>query len=136
MPKNTEEDGRQYGEFSEEEGKIHVAGIKIIRDGLGRGLGFDEACTGLEVIDPAMRRVIIDDYLKVTIAERHFQGEESLEDIAASLKVPAQRLEEMKVSMLAEVKEAAVEFYRKQAGDADFDMDDMGKGKPPGETSH
>ena len=135
MSKNTEEDGRQYGEFTEEEGKIHVAGIKIIHDGLANGLGFDEACAGLEVINPSMRQVVIDDYLKVTIAERHYQGSETIEEIAASLKVPAERLEKTKVAMLAEVKEAAVEFYRKQAGDAGFDMDDGG-GEPPSGTSH
>jgi hypothetical protein len=134
MSKNTEEDGRQYGEFTEEEGKIHVAGIKIIHDGLNGGLSFDDACAGLEVIDPSMRQVVIDDYLKVTIAERHYQGSESLGEIAAALKIPAERLEKVKVSMLAEVKEAAVEFYRKQAGGAAFDMD--GGGEPPSETSH
>lgn len=135
MSRNTEEDGRQYGEFTEEEGKIHVAGIKIIHDGLAKGLGFVDACAGLEVIKPEMRQVVIDDYLKVTIAERHYQGSETLEEIAASLKISAERLEKTKVSMLAEVKEAAMEFYRKQAGDSGFGGDDEG-GEPPSGTSH
>jgi hypothetical protein len=134
MSKKTEEDGRQYGEFSEEEGKVHVAGIKILHDGMEKGLGFDEACAGLDVIDPSMRQIVMDDYLKVTIAERHFQGKEDLDKIAADLKVTEERLEEKKKSMLAEVKEAAVDFYRKQAGDSGFDFDDVGD--QPSDTKH
>jgi len=135
MSKKTEEDGRQSGEFTEEEGRIHKAGIKVIHDGLARGLDFDDACAGLEVVDPGMRQVIISDYLKVTIAERHFQASETLEDIAASIKVPVDRVEAAKTAMLQEVKKAAIEFYRKQSGESGFDMDDV-DGDPPRETSH
>jgi hypothetical protein len=125
MSERIPEDQRQAGEFTEEESRIHRAGFKIILEGLQKGLGFDEACTGLEVVEPEIRRIIIDDYLKVTIAERHFQGREELEDVAGSLKIPLERVAATREKMLKEVREAAREVYRKQAGDAGFTMDSV-----------
>ena len=110
------EQGRQAGEFTEEESRVHHAGFKIIMEGLEQGLTFDEACQGLQVVDPEMRRIIISDYLKVTIAERHFQAKESLEDVAAHLRCGVETVEKAKEEMVREVQEAAHEYYKKQAG--------------------
>lgn len=128
MSEEKKDDHRQSGDFTEEEGRIHQAGFKVIHQGLSRGLSFDEACAGLQVVDPELRRVIIDDYLKVTIAERHFQSGESLEEVAGSLKVPVERVEEARQSMLLEVQQSAAQVYRKQAGDAGFDMEKLDGG--------
>ena len=127
MSDSSDSDGRQAGEFTEEESRVHHAGFKIIFDGMEKGLGFDEACAGLDVVDPGMRGVIIDDYLKVTIAERHFQGGEALEKVAESLRVPVERIASGKEEMLGEVRKAAVDVFRKEAGE-DFSMEDAGDG--------
>ena len=121
MSKKTESDGRQAGEFTEEEGRIHQAGFTVIFSGMEKGLGFDEACSGLTMVDPEMRRVIIEDYLKVTIAERHFQDGRPLEEVAGTLKIPVERVAATKEGMLVEVQEAARAVYRAQAGGTDFD---------------
>jgi DNA-directed RNA polymerase sigma subunit (sigma70/sigma32) len=121
MSKKSESDGRQAGEFTEEEGRIHQAGFTVIFSGMEKGLGFDEACSGLAVVDPEMRRVIIEDYLKVTIAERHFQDGRTMEEVADTLKIPVERIAAIKEEMLREVQEAARAVYRSQAGDTGFD---------------
>lgn len=126
MSETSDRDGRGAGEFSEEEGRIHQAGFRIIHDGMKKGLSFDDACAGLQVVDPELRRVIVDDYLKVTIAERHFQGKEPLEEVAADLKLPLERVETARAEMLHEVQKAAAEVYKKQAGEAGFDMGEVG----------
>lgn len=118
------------GEFTDEESRIHQAGFKIIFDGLQKGLSFDGACSGLQVVDPVMRSVIMDDYLKVTIAERHFQEEKPLEEVAAELKLPVERVAEKKQEMLSEVQKAAVERFHQEAGTAVFDADGE-NGDPP-----
>ena len=110
------EQGRQAGEFTEEESRVHHAGFKIILKGLEEGLTFDEACKGLQIVDPEMRRIIISDYLKVTIAERHFQAKESIEDVAAHLRCTVETVEKARDEMVREVQEAAHQYYKKQAG--------------------
>ncbi len=129
-------DPRESGGFTEEEGRIHKAGFKVIYNGMSRGLGFDDACAGLQVVDPELRQVIIDDYLKVTIAERHFQSGESLEEVARSLKIPLRRVEETRASMLREVQDAAAAVYRTQAGEAGFDMEKLDGKKGQNNTKH
>jgi hypothetical protein len=103
--------------FTPEEERLHVAGFAAIRDGLAAGLGFDKACERVEAPDADLRRIIIDDYLKVTIAERNFQGEESTSDIAASLGVSVERVEFARREMMAEVAAASVEVFRRQGGE-------------------
>ena len=133
MSDSADHDGRQAGEFTEEEARVHQAGFKVIFDGMEKGLGFDEACAGLEVVNPGMRSVIIDDYLKVTIAERHFQASEPLDDVAASLRIPVERLAATKEDMLREIRKAAADVYRKESADSGFDMGDV-SGEPPADT--
>ena len=111
------EEGPVSGSFTAEEERLHEAGFAAISAGLAAGLGFDEACARVEAADAALRRVIADDYLKVTIAQRHFQGTESLAEIAAALGIPAQRAEVARLEMLAEVAAASVDVFRRQGGD-------------------
>jgi hypothetical protein len=116
-------EGRQSGEFTEEEAKIHHAGFKIIFEGMQKGLGFDDACAGLEVVDPEMRQIIIDDYLKVTIAEQHFQAQRDLKDVALDLSIPLERVEAAKGQMMAEVEKAAIDHYHKTSSAAGADAE-------------
>ena len=112
------EEGPVSGGFTAEEELLHVAGFTTISEGLAAGLGFDKACAGIETVDAGLRRVIADDYLKVTIAQRNFQGSESTSDIAASLGIAAGRVEAARREMLAEVAAASVDFFRRQEGEA------------------
>jgi hypothetical protein len=77
--------------------------IDRIRKGLDRGLGFDEAATLIGEKDEKVRAAIIDDALKVLIADEHFAKGVPLEQLAQRLKLPAERLESAKKSMLDEI---------------------------------
>jgi hypothetical protein len=110
-------DGKAAGAFSPEEERLHEAGFATIQQGLAAGLGFDKACEGIEATDAELRRIIVDDYLKVTIAQRNFQGGESTSAIAASLGIPVERVEAARGEMLAEVAAASVEVFRSQGGE-------------------
>jgi hypothetical protein len=109
-------DAKPAGGFTPEEDRLHEAGVAAIRDGLAAGLGFDAACARIEAADPDLRRIIVDDFLKVTIAQRHFQGGESTEAVAAALGVSAERVEFARKEMLAEVAAASVDVFRRQGG--------------------
>jgi hypothetical protein len=109
-------EGAPAGGFTPEEERLHEAGFAAISAGLEAGLGFDEACARVESSDADLRRVIVDDYLKVTIAQRHFQGGESTDTIAAALKISVERVEFARREMLAEVAAASVDVFRRQGG--------------------
>jgi hypothetical protein len=108
--------GGAAGGFTPEENCIHEAGIAAIQSGLAAGESFDEACRRVEAADPDLRRIIVDDFLKVTIAQRHFQGGESTDDVARALGVSAERVEHARREMLAEVAAASVDVFRRQSG--------------------
>ena len=110
-------DGKSAGAFSPEEERLHEAGFAKIQAALAAGLVFDKACEGIEATDPELRRVIVDDFLKVTIAQRNFQGSESTSDIAASLGIATERVEAARLEMLSEVAAASVDFFRRQGGE-------------------
>jgi hypothetical protein len=111
------EEGPVSGCFTAEEERLHEAGFAAISAGLAAGLGFEKACAGIEATDDEFRRIIADDYLKVAIAQRHFQGTESVADIAAAFGIPAERVELALREMLAEVAAASVDVFRRQGGE-------------------
>jgi hypothetical protein len=102
--------------FTPEEERLHEEGCAAIRAGLEAGLGFEEACGRIATGDADLRRIIADDYLKVMIAQRHFQGGESTEAVAAALKISVERVEFARREMLAEVAAASVDVFRRQGG--------------------
>jgi hypothetical protein len=108
--------GGARGAFTPEEDRLHDAGIAAIREGIAAGESFDVACGRIEAADPDLRRIIVDDFLKVTIAQRHFQGGQSTEQIAGALGVSAERVEHARKEMLAEVAAASVDVFRRQSG--------------------
>ena len=111
------EEGPVSGSFTAEEERQHVAGFAAITAGLAAGIGFDKACAGIEATDAGLRRVIADDFLKVTIAQRHFQGTESIPQIATALGISAERVEAARREMIAEVASASVDVFRRQGGE-------------------
>jgi hypothetical protein len=104
------------GGLSPEEDRLHVEGFAAIVAGLAAGLGFDEACARLGVADAALRALIVDDFLKVRIAERHFQGGRTVAEVAEELRIPAARVARAREEMLAVVAREAVEAFRQQGG--------------------
>ncbi|HWR97110.1 MAG TPA: hypothetical protein VN317_01685 [Candidatus Methanoperedens sp.] len=109
-------EGPPAGGFSAEEDRLHAAGFATISAAMTAGEGFDAACARIDVADPDLRRIIIDDYIKVTIAQRHFQGGESTEAVAGALGISAERIEFARKEMLAEVAAASVDVFRRQGG--------------------
>lgn len=110
--------GGATGGFTSDEHRAHDAGIAAIQAGLSAGEGFDTACARVEATDPDLRRIIIDDFLKVTIAQRHFQGGQSTEDVGRALGISAERVDFARREMLAEVAAASVDVFRRQSGEA------------------
>jgi AraC-like DNA-binding protein len=101
--------------------RLYEESLRKIKNGL-KHLSFDEAAKLVDVDDEVVRRSIVDDCLKVLIAERHFSGGTSLESLARELRTSPKRLAQAKAEMLGDVEAAAIEAYAReknqQAGSA------------------
>jgi hypothetical protein len=105
------------GAFTEEEERLHGEGFAQLRSALDGGASFDEAAARVTVGDAAFRRLVIDDYLKVTIAEQHFRDGRSTTEVAEQLRLPVDRIERTRTEMIEEVTRASVAVFRVQAED-------------------
>ena len=99
--------------FLTETDKAYEKAVSTIREGLNKGLDFDSACAAIEVENNDLRRHIIDDMLKVLIAEEHFTKNIPLAELAEKLKVSADRLESAKTEMLEDVKNSSIKAFYK-----------------------
>jgi hypothetical protein len=102
--------------FQSETSKMYEQAEATIREKLDQGLDFDSACAALTIEDEELRKNIIDDMLKVLIAQEHFTKGFSLEDMAKKLGIEVGRLEKAKEEMMEDVKEASVKAFYKGLG--------------------
>ncbi len=86
--------------------------VAKIREGLEKGLDFDSACAAIEG-DEKLKKHIIDDMLKVIIAEEHYNKNIPLDKLSGVLKVSVERLETAKREMLEDVKESSIKAFYK-----------------------
>ena len=97
--------------FKTETAKMYEKAEAAIREKLAQGLDFDSACAAVEMKDEQLRKGIIDDMLKVLIAEEHFTKNVSLDDMSKKLGIEIARLEKAKTEMLEDVKNASVKAF-------------------------
>lgn len=103
----------EYG-FSEEENRIYNESIKKIKEDIDSGLGLDEVRETLSIENEEFKKLIIDDFLKITIAGMHFNHKRSMEEVAEKLKISVERVTKTRQEMLEEVKEASIRAYYKE----------------------
>jgi deoxyhypusine synthase len=96
--------------------KAYEKAEAAIREGLAKGLDFDTACAAIEVKDSDLRKSIVDDMLKVLIAEEHFTKGVPLDELAKRLNVPVERLEAAKTKMLEDVRDTSIKAFYKGLG--------------------
>ncbi|HAK89443.1 MAG: hypothetical protein A2077_03810 [Nitrospirae bacterium GWC2_46_6] len=104
-------DNHEYKEYTPEESKIYNEAMTKIRDGMKNGLNFNEAC-GVVDMDAGLKKFVVDDTLKVMIAEMHYAGGMPLPQIAEALKVPLKVIDAANMEMLEDVGITAAEVYR------------------------
>ncbi len=109
-----------YKQYSPEENEIYFAAIAKIREELAKGCAFSEACGSIDVSDDALRGLILDDALKIMIAELHFVKEIPLQEVARTLGLSPARVAVASKEMLEDVEISAVEAYRQLHPDSPF----------------
>lgn len=101
-----------YKEYTEEESRIYDRALKEILGELSKGASFDEACRSVEVADAQLKSFIVDDALKVVIAEMHYKGGMPLERLADTLKLGIERLSLANREMIEDIETMSSEVYR------------------------
>ncbi len=109
-------EGLSDEDFKTETAREYERASAKIREKLAAGLDFDTACAAIEVKDEGLRKSIIDDMLKVLIAEEHFGKNISLDELAGKLNVSPERLEAAKAAMLEDVRDTSIKAFYKSLG--------------------
>ena len=103
-----------YKQFTEEEDRIYKKSIETIRSNISNGVKFDLACEFITVDDRELKGLIIDDALKIEIAELHYGRRIPLMDVAKKLGVPMERLLQANTEMMEDVVTTSEEMAGKQ----------------------
>lgn len=90
--------------------------FRKIREGLDSGIDFDSACEAIEVDDKELKKVIINDMLKVLIAEEHFAKKIPLEELAKKLMISLDRIKTAKREMFEDVEKNAIDAFYDERG--------------------
>ncbi|MEK6652917.1 MAG: hypothetical protein AABY50_08305 [Nitrospirota bacterium] len=105
-------DGLSEDAFITKEDKKYKEAVEKIKDAVKNGMNFDDACNSADIEDAKKKSTIIDDALKVLIADMYFMQKMSTDKIAEILKIPIERITSARESMLEEIKETAVKTFR------------------------
>jgi hypothetical protein len=83
----------------------HENTIGKIKTAIEQGLSFDQACSALNIEDTGLRASIVNDSLKVLVADMHFSKGMPLKQLAMKLRLPLSRIINTKESMGKEAEE-------------------------------
>ncbi len=103
-----------YKQFTEEEERVYRKNIEIIRSNIDNGVKFDLACEFIDVADPHFKDLIIDDALKIEIAELHYGKRIPLRDVSVRLGVSVERLLRASTEMIEDVIRSSEEMMLRQ----------------------
>jgi hypothetical protein len=101
----------QYKQYSPEEDRIYSEAITKIREGMQNGLSFEDACNSIDVKDEELKEFILDDALKIMIAEMHYGKAMALEEVAKALNVSMGRISKASLEMIEDAGIAAAKMY-------------------------
>jgi hypothetical protein len=91
--------------------RMYMKALSTVREGLAKGLDFDRASAAVEIKDEAFRQSVLDDVLKVMIAEEHFVKQVPLEDLAKRLGITPERIKMAHAEMMEDVEKTAVKSF-------------------------
>ncbi|MBU0481973.1 MAG: hypothetical protein KKG47_12815 [Proteobacteria bacterium] len=99
---NKKDDLDNYIPAPEEE-LFYEQTIRRLRTEVDKGKTYAQACKSVREIDTDLHSEIVDDFLKILIAERHFGEGYGIDDIALLLDVSYDKIEAVRDYMLREI---------------------------------
>ncbi len=105
-----------YNDLPQEQEEMYNESVRRIKSAVEKSMSFEQAASLLDVEDEGLKAAIVDDALKVLIAEMHFARRKSIADVAKALKLSPERVEQARVEMLSEVEQSAIDAYKAEHG--------------------
>ncbi len=94
--------------FLSEEDRIYMQALATIKVGLAKGFDFTGASAAITIEDEARRQSVLDDVLKVILAEEHFMKKTPLAEISRKLNLPEERIDKAVAEMLEDIEKSPI----------------------------
>ena len=107
-----------FKEFTPEEDKLYMEAVGKYREAIGAGKTLRQAYESYSIADKELESFIQADFLKIMIAERHFEQRQSLEEVASTLGIAPELVKDTHKRMLQEVGVSAATQFSSEYGDA------------------
>lgn len=107
----------EYKQYTPEENAIYYDSMEKILTSLRGGSTFEAACSNVDICDASLKNFILDDAIKVMIAELHYKDGLSLLQVAERLDVPVMKISCASLEMLEDVSIASSEAFEKDNPD-------------------
>ncbi|MFC1770097.1 hypothetical protein ACFLZI_03485 [Nitrospirota bacterium] len=105
-----------YSALSSDEEKQYDESVKRIQKAINQDMTFEQAVSLVDVENKKLKAAIVDDALKVLIAELHFTGGMTLEDTAKKLRLSVEIVSKARQEMLDTVEAEAIQKYKDESG--------------------
>jgi hypothetical protein len=107
-----------FKEFTPEEDKLYVEAVSKYREAIEARKTLRQAYESYSIADKELEALIQADFLKIMIAERHFDQRQSLDDVAKALAVSPDLVRDTHKRMLQEVGVTAANQFGREYGDS------------------
>jgi hypothetical protein len=107
-----------FKQFTPEEDKLYVEAVSRYREAIEAGKTLRQAYESYSIDNKELAALIQADFLKIMIAERHFDQRQSLDEVAKALAVSPDLVKDTHKRMLQEVGVTAASQFSSEYGDA------------------
>jgi hypothetical protein len=107
-----------FKEFTPEEDKLYVDAVSKYREAIEAGKNLRQAYESFSLADKELESFIQADFLKIMIAELHFEQRQSLDEVAKTLGVSPELVRDTHKRMLQEVGVTAASQFSNEYGDS------------------
>ncbi len=107
-----------FKEFTPEEDKLYVEAVSKYREAIEAGKTLRQAYESYSIADKELESLVHADFLKIMIAERHFEQRQGLEEVARSLDISPDLVRDTHKRMLQEVGVTAANEFGRNYGDS------------------
>jgi hypothetical protein len=105
-----------FKEFTPEEDKLYVEAVGKFREAIAAGKTLRQAYESHSIDNKELEALIQADFLKIMIAERHFDQRQSLDEVAKALAVSPDLVRDTHKRMLQEVGVTAANQFGREYG--------------------
>lgn len=98
--------------LSADDDRLHTQALEQVMRLVKEGKPWDKVVAGLRLDDAELKAIVLDDFLKIALADRHFNKKQGLKEISKELRIPMDTLLATKQSMIDEVRDASLKVYQ------------------------